>query len=70
MTYNIPILWQSYKVYTVEADNLQDAVDKSLKQFLSEPDENYINDSFEIDDIIHNDYPEENFDIHQSIKNL
>lgn len=57
--YSIPIVWQATKRYEVEADNLQEAVEKSLKQFLSEPDENYIEDSFEIDEILDEDYPNE-----------
>ncbi len=51
-TYNIPIVWQSYKRYQVEAENLQQATELALKQFFSEPDELYIEDSFEIDGII------------------
>jgi hypothetical protein len=38
------------KRYDVEAENLQDAIVLALKEFLSEPDENYLDDSFEIDD--------------------
>lgn len=61
--YDIPIAWQSYKNYKVKADNLEEACILALKQFLSEPDENYVDDSFEIDGIIHEDYPEEEIDI-------
>lgn len=50
--YNIPISWESYKRYEVEAESLQEATEKALKQFLSEPDENYLEDSFNIDSII------------------
>ena len=59
MKYYIPILWESYKRIPVEADNLQDAVIKALKQFLSEPDDNYLDDSFEIDNIIKEEHPDE-----------
>lgn len=70
MIYKIPITWQSYKVYEVEAENLQEAVTKSLKQFLSEPDDNYIDDSFEIDSIVGDDYPTEAFDVSESINKI
>lgn len=67
--YSIPIRWESYKRYKVEAENLQEAVEKALKQFLSEPDDNYIGDSFEVDEIIYEEV-NENFDIHRAIKNI
>jgi hypothetical protein len=68
--YSIPIVWESYKRYNVEAENLQEAVTKALKQFLKEPDDNYIDDSFSIDDLIADDYKEESFDIHKIINEL
>lgn len=68
--YSIPIIWESYKRYNVEAENLQEAVKLALKQFLSEPDDLYIEDSFSIDDIIMEDYQEEDFDLHRAIKDL
>ena len=68
--YSIPIVWESYKRYEVEAENLQEAVTKSLSIFLKEPDDNYIDNSFTIDDIIAEDYQEEDFDIHQAIQNI
>ena len=67
--YNIPIRWESYKRYKVIANTLEDAVLKSLKQFLSEPDDNYLEDSFEIDEIIYEE-TDENFDIHKIYKQL
>ena len=51
-TYNIPIKWESYKRYSVQAENLQEATESALKQFLSEPDEQYLEDTFVIDSII------------------
>lgn len=60
-TYNIPITYQSIKMYTVDANNLEEAVKQALKQFLSEPDENYLSDSFNIDSILEDDYPDETF---------
>ncbi len=69
-TYNIPISWESYKTIPVEAENLQEAVEKALKQFLSEPDETYIDDSFLIDGIVEENYPDESFDLDKAIENL
>ena len=57
--YDIPIVWQSYKRYKIYAENLEEAVKLALKQFLSEPDDNYLDDSFEIDGIIGDEYPNE-----------
>jgi hypothetical protein len=61
-TYKIPISWESYKTYEVEAENLEKAIEIALKEFLSEPDDNYLSDSFDIDDdIIFDDYPKESY---------
>lgn len=68
--YEIPIVWESYKRYKVEANNLEEAVTKALKQFLSEPDYEYIEDSFSIDDIIYDENPNEDFDIHKIYNSL
>ena len=68
--YSIPIVWESYKRYEVEAESLQEAVTKALSVFLKEPDANYIDDSFSIDDMIAEDYQEEDFDIYQAIQNI
>ena len=67
--YSIPIIWESYKRYDVEAENLQEAVKEALKQFLKEPDENYLEDSFSID---HDDegLHGESFDIHKAFNDL
>ncbi len=69
-TYNIPIVWQSYKRIPIQAENLQEAVKLALKQFLSEPDELYIEDSFEIDEILGDDYPDEDFDLNKIYNQL
>jgi len=61
--YDVPIVWQSYKNYKVKADSLEEACILALKQFLSDPDDNYIEDSFEIDNIIFEDYPEEELNL-------
>lgn len=62
-TYKIPIVWQSVKFYEVETENLQDAVEQALQTFLSEPDENYLEGSFEIDGIVEENYPNETYNI-------
>ena len=69
--YTIPITWQSYKTYKIEAENLQEAVEKALKQFISEPDETYLDDSFEVDtEIVLEDYEPEIFDFGQAVQKL
>jgi len=68
--YDIPIRWESYRRYPVQAENLQEAVKIALKQFLAEPDPDYINDSFEIDEITEEEVPDETFDINQIIQEL
>lgn len=50
--YSIPVTWESYKRYEVEAESLQEAAVKAVKQFLSEPDENYLEGSMNIDEIV------------------
>ena len=67
--YNIPIIWEPYKRYKVTANTLEEAILKALKQFLSEPDDNYIDDSFEIDEIIYEE-TDETFDIHKICEQL
>lgn len=62
-TYNVPIVWQSYKRIPVQAENLQEAVTSALKQFLSEPDEQYVEDSFDIDEIIRDEHKDEDLDL-------
>jgi hypothetical protein len=68
--YEIPITWQSIKVYKVEADNLQEGITKALKQFFNEPDEGYLEDSFDVDGIIEDNYPDEDYDINKVLKNI
>jgi hypothetical protein len=69
-TYKVPVIWESIKTYEVEATSLQEAVEKTLKQFLSEPDEQYIEDSFSIDDIVLDDYQDETYDTHKALNNI
>lgn len=61
-TYNIPITWQSVKTYEVQANSLQEAAKKALQEFFTENDPNYIEDSYDIDSIIEDDYPSESID--------
>lgn len=68
--YDIPIRWESYERYKVTANTLEEAVLKALKQFLSEYDCRYIQDSFEIDEIVYEEYENESFDIHRVYKKL
>jgi len=67
--YRIPISWSSIKFYEVKAKNLQEAVNKAVKQFFSEPDQNYIEDSCEIDENIIAQY-EEDFDEDEAFEKL
>lgn len=69
-TYNIPIIWQSYKRISVQAENLEEAVKLALKQFLSEPDDLYIEDSFEIDNMLSDDYQDEDFDLNKILQEI
>lgn len=69
-TYKIPIVWQCIKTYEVTADNLQDAVEKALGQFFSEPDDGYIEDSVEVDEILHDNYPGEDYDTNKAFDKL
>jgi hypothetical protein len=68
--YKIPVVWESVKTYEVDAISLQDAVEKTLKQFLSEPDDNYIEDSFSIDDIVLDDYKDEMYDTNEALNKI
>lgn len=69
--YSIPITWQSYKRYIVNAENITEAAEKALHQFLSEPDDSYLEDSLELDEqIIDEDYPNETIDFEELYKKL
>lgn len=57
--YDIPIRWESYKRISVEADNLKEACIKAVKEFLKIPDDNYIDDSWGLDEILKWEYPDE-----------
>lgn len=58
--YKIPLIWECYRNITVEAESLQEAAEIAIQQFMNEPDDDYVDDSVDIDmDIIHEDnYPE------------
>lgn len=68
--YSIPITWESYQRFDVESENLQEAVQEALKQFLSIPDESYLEDSFQIDESIEYNYPDEKFDLDKITERL
>ena len=68
--YSIPIIWESYKRYEVDAENLQEAVTKALRNFINEPDDEYIDDSFSIDPYVLEENPKETFDIQKSIEEI
>ena len=67
-TYNIPIRWESYQRFSVEAETLQEAVTKALTQFLGISDELYLDDSFQIDEIVKEEHPNEDYDIDKAIE--
>lgn len=69
MEYSIPIIYQCSERFDVEADSLQEAVEKALKEFFSIPDDKYLDDSFEIDSIVYDDYPDEELDMDKAINN-
>lgn len=70
-TYKIPIVWQSYKYYEVEADNLQEGIIKAMNKFLSEPDDSYLDDSFQFDeDYVEENYSEEEFNTREIYNSL
>lgn len=69
-TYKIPIRWESYKRIEIEAESLQSAIYLALKQFLSEPDDLYLEDSFEVDDVLEDEYPEEIYNLKIIYDNL
>jgi len=61
-TYRIPVSWEVYGHYEVEAESLQDAIDQTGEMCL--PSGEYVMDSDRIDaDILADDYPGESFDI-------
>lgn len=68
--YKIPITYMSFEEFTVEAENLQDAVTKGLSEFLSIPDDKYLDNSFEIDPIIYENYPNEKLNMSLVIEKL
>ncbi len=69
-TYMIPIRWESFERFEVEAENLEEAVTKALKRFFAINDDKYIEDSFLIDSGIEEDYPDEDFDLDRVFSNV
>jgi hypothetical protein len=66
-TYDIPIIFQSVKTFKVGASSLQEAVTVALRSFFAEKDDYYIEDSFEVDEIVEDRYPTETFDLDKAI---
>ena len=54
----------------IEADTLENAIELALKEFFAIPDENYLQDSFEIDEIVIDNYPNEDYDMAKIIQKL
>ena len=70
-TYKIPIVWQSCQIYEVDAEDLQEGIIKAMKQFLSEPDDSYLDDSFQFDeDYMDENYPKEEFNTEKIYNSL
>jgi hypothetical protein len=57
--YSVPIRWESYCTITVQASNINEACILALKEFLSIPDDNYLDGSFSIDEFILEENPNE-----------
>jgi|LakMenE01Jun11ns_1017448.scaffolds.fasta_scaffold9900469_7 hypothetical protein len=56
--YSIPVMWESCKKYNVKAENLQEAITKALKEFIKEPDDNFLDNSLTIAGYVLDDYEE------------
>lgn len=69
--YEIPIYWECYRTFNVEANTLQEAVAKAVKDFLTIPDDDYLSDSFGVDqEILVEEYPLEEYDETKALKAL
>ena len=68
-TYEIPITW-AYKRINVEAENLQEATEKAVKQFLNEHDDQYVDGTRKIELIIFDEYKVEDLDMAKVINSL
>lgn len=62
-TYEIPIVWEAYQKFEVEANSLEEAAIEALKLFLSIPDDTYVDCSFSIDGYVTEMYPDEEIDL-------
>ena len=61
-TYSIPLSWESYTRIEVNADSLQEAVNKAIDMFLSIPDENYLDGPFVDSITLDEEFPDESYD--------
>ena len=68
--YEVPIIWESCKTYRVKAETLEEACVLALRTFLSEPDENYLEDSFSIDEMVLDENPNEIYDYQKVLNAL
>lgn len=68
--YKIPIVFQKIEYYDVNAENLQEAVETALKEFFKKPEDGYLEDSFEVDGIIEDNYPNETYDINKAMQKI
>jgi len=57
-TYLIPIIYSRITYKNVEAESLQEAAKIAVDEFLSEPDYSYIEDSWELDNTLSEEYNE------------
>ena len=48
-TYRIPVSWQMYGHITVEAENLEEAIEQAEDTNTPLPEGSYVQDSFEVD---------------------
>ncbi len=62
-TYSIPLNWESYTRIEVNAESLQEAVNKAIDMFLSIPDENYLDGPLVVDSILEEEVPDEAYDM-------
>lgn len=69
MKYEIPIIYLKIKTISVEADNLQEAIETSLKEFLAIPEDGYLSIN-DIDTIIEDNYPDEEYSVEEAFENI
>lgn len=68
--YKIPITWESIRYFDVDAENLEEAIKLALQQFFTIPDDDYLNDSFDIDHEGIKDNYKEDYDYNKILNEL